>query len=96
MLEECGTKFIVLAPGPSDQLEAIRDRIGFDAPFVEDKGLRIAESLGLKLSEDEIQPAIFVVEPDLTVGWTQRGRNGGYYGDDALLEEIACARRQRI
>ena len=87
----CGLSFLVLAPGPSRELKAIRGKIGFPFPFVEDKGLRIAASLGLRMGEDEILPAIFILREDLTVGWMQAGRGEGAYGDPALFAAAQCA-----
>lgn len=92
-LEPCGITFVVLAPGPADALRAIQRRVGFDFPFVEDEDLAIAKSLGLQLADDEIVPAILMLEPDLTVGWMQQGRGSKFYGDGALVEKVACWNR---
>lgn len=95
-LAECGIRFVVLAPGPRDELAAIRERTGFDHPFVEDRGLRISASLGLRLGDAEIQPAILMLDRDLRVGWMQRGRSSALYGDGALVEKVACWSRMPI
>jgi peroxiredoxin len=89
-LSQCGVTFVVLAPGPREELAKLRDASGFDFPFVEDVGLSIASSLGLRLSADEIAPAILMLNRDLSVGWVQQGRNASYYGDRELMKEIAC------
>ena len=89
-LERCGATFLVLSPGPSAALRAIRDETGFDYPFVEDVHLKIAKRLGLQLGEKEILPAILILNEDLSVRWLQRGRNGLSYGDDALLRRLSC------
>lgn len=89
-LADCGVSFLVLAPGPAAELAAIRDRIGFAHPFVADEGLEIASSLGLRLSDAEMTPAILMLERDLGVGWMQRGRSGRFYGDGALIKQVEC------
>ncbi len=89
-IERCGVNFLVLSPGPRSELRAIRDRIGFPYPFVEDVGLEIAERMGLRMTADQIFPSIFILNPDLSVGWMQRGRNARFYGDPALVEKINC------
>ena len=87
----CGLTYLVLAPGPKEELKAIQKAIGFPFPFIEDKDLRIAESLGLRMSKEEIFPSIFVLNGDLTIGWMQEGRGEGAYGDPALFEALKCA-----
>ena len=89
--EACGLSYLVLAPGPKKELQAIQKTVGFPFPFVEDEGLRIAESLGLRMSEAEIFPALFILNADLSVGWMQAGRGEGVYGDPELFEAIRCA-----
>ena len=59
-------------------------------PFVEDRDLKIARSLGLQLGPNEIAPAILMLNRDLSVGWVQQGRSSSYYGDCELMKEIAC------
>lgn len=89
-IQACGVGFLVLAPGPRSELESIKERIGFPYPFIEDVDLAIAKRLGLQLAEDQISPAIFILDSDLSVAWMQRGRNASYFGDPALLEKINC------
>lgn len=87
----CGVTYLVLSPGPVSDLRAIQKRIGFPYPFIEDKNLSIAKSLGLQMSEAEIFPSIFILGPDLMVQWMQRGRGAQSYGDPALMETVDCA-----
>ncbi len=89
--EACGVSYLVLAPGPRKQLLEIQKKIKFPFPFIEDTDLRIAKSLGLQMSEDEILPSIFILTSDLKVGWMQAGRSDLNYGDPALFEKIKCA-----
>ena len=89
-IEPCGVTFLILSPGPRSELQAIQKRIGFPYPFVEDVDLAIADRLGLRMTEDQIFPSIFILNPDGSVAWMQRGRNARYYGDPALVEKIDC------
>jgi peroxiredoxin len=95
-LQSCNATFIVLAPGPRDELRAIAESTGFPYPFVEDDGLRLARSLDLVLAPGEIVPAMFTVDERLAVDWIQRGRGGGYFGDTALLEHLECPPMQQV
>ncbi len=88
----CRVQFLVLAPGPRDELRKIRERTGFSFPFVEDKDLRLARSLGIAMANDQIMPCMFQVRDDLSIGWTQLGRNGAYFGDEALATYFSCGR----
>jgi peroxiredoxin len=87
----CGLTFLVLAPGPDKDLRKIREGLAFPFPFVEDKGLLIAESLGLRMGEEEILPTLFLVGADLGIDWIQAGRSEGGYGDEALFKATGCA-----
>ena len=91
-LEACGVTFVVLAPGPAEELAAIRERTGFHFPFVADEGLQIARSLGLTLTGQEILPCMLQILPGGRIGWRQLGRNGAYFGDAALEEFFDCSR----
>jgi peroxiredoxin len=91
-LEACGVTFVILAPGPAAELAAIRERTGFDFPFVADEGLKIAGPLGLTLSAEEMLPCMLQILPDGRIGWRQLGRNGAYFGDAALEEYFDCTR----
>lgn len=91
-LEACAVTFVVLAPGPAEELAAIRQRTGFDFPFVLDEGLDIARSLGLALTDEEILPCMLQILPGGKIGWRQLGRNGAYFGDAELKEFFDCTR----
>lgn len=89
--DQCGIAILVLSPGPAEALRQIRADVGVSFPFIEDRGLKIASSLGLRLTDDQIQPSILILERDLSVGWMQLGRSTEYFGDPALLKEVNCA-----
>jgi peroxiredoxin len=89
-LQSCGARFVVLAPGPAEDLRAIARDTGFPYPFVVDDGLAIARAADLALTADQIQPAILALDPERRIAWVQRGRSGGYFGDDELLEHLGC------
>ena len=90
-LRSCDATFVVLSPGPASEIEAVRKESGFPFPFVEDQGLELASSLGLRLSPTEMTPAIFAVDANLEIVWMQQGRSGLYFGDPELLEYLDCA-----
>lgn len=89
-LRQCDVTFVVLSPGPAEELAAIRSRTGFEFPFVADTGLAIARSLGLAMNEDEIYPCMLQILPDRSIGWRQMGRNGAYFGDGELKRYFDC------
>ena len=89
-LERCDVTFIVLSPGPSEELAAIRKSVGFDFPFVADTNLEVARSLGLDRPGNQIFPCMFQVLENRQVGWKQLGRNGAYFGDGELETYFDC------
>ena len=88
----CSVSFLVLSPGSAAELNAIQQRTAFPYPFIPDTDLKIGAAMRLVLSEkkQELIPAIFILNPDRTVGWIQPGRNSVRYGDAQLLKEIDC------
>jgi len=80
--------FLVLSPGPGDELAAVKRRTAFPYPFIEDENLRIAKRLNLHINDELIQPCIFILNRDREIRWLQWGRNGWYFGDKELLQEI--------
>ena len=80
--------FLVLSPGPPQELEEIRKRTQFPYPFIEDVGLRIAHQLGLRMGTQMIRPSMFILDRDRRIKWLQSGRSSFYYGDEELLEKI--------
>lgn len=89
-LRSCGARFLVLGPGPADELRAIARDTAFPGPFVEDQGLVLARAFGLVLAPDQIAPAILGVGTDRRIAWAQRGRSAAAYGDEELLERLEC------
>ena len=75
-LEPCRVTFVVLAPGPAHELARVRERTGFDFPFVADENLDIARALQLEMGAGQMVPALFHVLPNLKTRldstWTQR------------------------
>ncbi len=90
-LRSCDATFVVLSPGPRQDIERIRVETGFPFPFVEDRDLSLADSIGLRLSATEMTPAIFAVDENREIVWKQQGRSGLYFGDPELLEYLDCA-----
>jgi peroxiredoxin len=95
-LAECGVSFLVLGPGPAGKLAQLREAAGFDHPFIADEELRIARELDLVLGPGELVPAILMLDPDLRVGWMQRGRSSRFFGDPALIEKVRCWEKMRV
>jgi peroxiredoxin len=91
-IEHCSVSFLVLSPGSAAELNAIQQRTDFPFPFVPDPGLKIGDEMGLILNPEaeELMPAIFILNPDRTIGWIQLGRNSVRYGDSELLTKIDC------
>jgi hypothetical protein len=81
---------VVLAPGPAGYRRAIARHPGFPYPLVVDDGPAIARAAGLALAPDQIQPAILALDRERRIAWVQRGRSGGYFGDDELIEHLGC------
>jgi len=91
-LEFCSVSFLVLSPGSAAELNAIQKRTAFPYPFIPDKDLEIGAAMRLVLDKEEqtLIPALFILNPNRTVGWIQLGRNALRYGDAQLLEAIEC------
>jgi len=91
-LEHCSVTFLVLSPGSTDELDAIQKRTGFPYPFVADRDLNIGATMQLVLDnkKQQLMPAIFILNPDRSVGWIQLGRNTTRFGESQLLAEIDC------
>ena len=91
-LEFCSVSFLVLSPGSAAELNAIQQRTAFPYPFIPDKDLEIGAAMRLVLDKEEqtLIPALFILNPNRTVGWIQLGRNALRYGDAQLLEAIEC------
>lgn len=93
-LELCGARFVVLAPGPAEQIRAARKATALAAHWVEDADLALARALGLVAVPGQIVPAILEVDAQGRVTWQRRGRSDGYYGDGALQEHLRCEQRE--
>jgi peroxiredoxin len=93
-LELCGARFLVLAPGPVEQIRAARRATELAARWVEDADLALARALGLVQTPGQIVPAILEVDAQGRVTWQQRGRSDGSWGDGALQEHLRCEQRE--
>lgn len=91
-LQGCGVSFVVLSPGPRDELRRVAESADFPFPFVEDRDLALARSADLVLAPGQIVPALFTVNERREIDWVHAGRSGVSYGDAALLEHLGCAR----
>jgi peroxiredoxin len=89
-LRSCGASFVILAPGPRQDLEKVAATSQFPYPFVADVDMSIAASAGLRMAADQMQPAIFTVNAEREIVWIQRGRSGAHFGDAQLLEHLDC------
>ncbi len=78
-----------LALGATDGARADEPSLAFPSNLTTIDGTLLASSLGLRLSAQEIAPAILMLNNDLSIGWMQQGRNAVYYGDCELMKEIA-------
>jgi peroxiredoxin len=93
-LELCGARFVVLSPGPTDEIRAARRATSLAAHWVEDVNLELARLLGLAGAPGQIVPAILEVDARGRVVWQQRGRSDRHYGDGALQEHLRCEQRE--
>ena len=89
-LSACNVTFLVLAPGPIDELQKAKELTKFPFPFIVDQNLKIARSLDLIINETQILPSILILNDKLEVEWTQRGRNALYFGDPELMKRLKC------
>lgn len=89
-LEQCGARFVVLAPGPVGRIRAAREATGFAARWIEDTDLALSRALDLVLGPGEIVPSIFEVDASGRVVWQQRGRSDERFGDRALRAHLHC------
>ena len=87
---KCNISFLVLTPGPVESIYDAGVITEFQSPFIEDKKLKIANSLGIAMNGEEIFPTIFVVKNDLSIKWIKLGRNAFQFGDRELLEKLDC------
>ena len=90
-LEKCGAYFVILSPGPAEEIARVKAAVDFPFPFVEDRERKLATPLDLSLPDSLISPAIFAVDPQRRVVWMQHGRSGVYYGDHELFDYLDCA-----
>ena len=89
-LSACNVTFLVLAPGPVEELQKAKELTKFPFPFIVDQDLKIAQSLDLIINKTQILPSILILNDKLEVEWAQRGRNALYFGDPELMKHLRC------
>ena len=88
--ETCNMSFLVVCPGSVNEVKTVKKESGFPFPFIADTDLEIGDQIGLVLRDNELYPSIFVLKPNRTIRWMQKGRNYLYYGDEELREALNC------
>ena len=88
--ETCNMSFLVVCPGSVNEVKTVKKESGFPFPFIADTDLEIGDQIGLILRDNELYPSIFVLKPNRTIRWMQKGRNYLYYGDEELREALNC------
>ena len=86
----CNLTFLVLAPGDHGDIHAMKKSTEFPFPFISNDEYAIAEKYGLVLGDDQLMPAVFILNPDLSIRWIQRGRSSGFYSDKILVDHLDC------
>ncbi|KAJ9074021.1 hypothetical protein DSO57_1010324 [Entomophthora muscae] len=87
--------FLVLSPGPVDEVRKIQSETKFGAfPFIVDKDLSLAGSIRLRLSATQIWPAILHIEPSLRLRPIHFGRAPGFYGISVLMSYLKGQREK--
>ena len=89
--EKCNASFLVLSPGSNEAVQEVKFNTDFPFPFIPDQNFSIAKKLDLILSEEEIMPAIVILNKDLSVKWIRKGRNALNFGDAELKDYLGCA-----
>ena len=89
-LSVCNVTFLVISPGPIEKLQETKELTKFPFPFIVDQDLNISRSLHLLLNEKQIIPSILILNENLEVAWSQRGRNALYFGDPELMKHLKC------
>lgn len=80
--------FLILSPGPKEDLAAIKEHTEFPYPFVADKDNELARALDLVLQPGQMIPAVFALNAAREVVWMERGRSSTRYNDEALREYL--------
>ena len=88
---KCNLTFLVLAPGDPRDIHAMKKSTEFPFPFISNDQYAIAEKYGLVQTADQLMPAVFILNPDLSMRWIQRGRSSGFYSDKILIDYLDCS-----
>lgn len=89
------TYFIVLCPGPSDEVRQLKNSVPFiEYPFVAgDQAMAIGSQLKLVMSETELWPAILSVQKGtLAAEVVSIGRRPGSYNQQPFLKRVILER----
>ena len=89
-LSVCNVTFLVLAPGPLEKLQKVKELTKFPFPFILDLELQIANSLDLIINENQSLPSILILNGKLKIEWAQKGRNAFHFGDTELMKHLKC------
>ncbi|CAO3591266.1 unnamed protein product [Absidia cylindrospora] len=86
--------FIVLCPGPDDQVAQIQNKTNFNYPFVAgEQAISLGKALKMNMSDDELWPATMEVTKDtLDVTPIYIGRSAGHYYHQYLLKLLVRER----
>ena len=86
----CNLTFLVLAPGNPVDIYAMKKFTEFPFSFISNDQYAIAEKYGLVQTADQLMPAVFILNPDLSMRWIHRGRSSGFYSDKILIDYLDC------
>ncbi|CAG8795434.1 11894_t:CDS:2, partial [Racocetra persica] len=84
--------FIIICPGPADEVRRIQELCNFSKfpyPFIVDEGLSLASQIGLRMSRTEMWPFIGHIYPETRIIFPiSLGRGPGLYGHNQLLKYL--------
>ncbi|KAI8086097.1 uncharacterized protein BX664DRAFT_150519 [Halteromyces radiatus] len=86
--------FVILCPGPSNEVAHIQNKTNFPYPFIAgDQALSLGKALKMNMSDRDLWPAIFEVTMDtLDVHSIYVGRSPGHYYHQTLLKMLVRGR----
>ena len=87
----CNLTFLVLVSGDPADIHAMKNSTEFPFPFISNDQYAIAEKYELIQGAYQLMPAVFILNPDQSMRWIQRGRSSGFYSDKILIDYLDCA-----